>query len=92
MGLMGYDNFKKKYSSIWIDSMSTGIMHMTGTYDAATKTWTAVGEDIDPSSGKTMKARDTLKIVSDSEQVMEMYRQPAGGKEFKMIEIQYTRK
>ena len=31
-------------------------------------------------------------FVSPDEQVLEMYRQPAGGKEFKMLEIRYLRK
>jgi uncharacterized protein DUF1579 len=92
MGILGYDNFKKKYESVWVDSMATGIQIATGTYDTATKTFTTIGEDIDPSNGKPMKIRDTLKIINDNEQHMEMFGQPAGMKEYKMLEIHYTKK
>jgi hypothetical protein len=92
MGLMGYDAMKKKYTSVWIDSMTTSMMQSLGTYDAATKTFTNIGEDIDPSTGKTMKARDVFRVISPTEQVMDMYRDKGEGKEFKMLEIRYTRK
>jgi hypothetical protein len=91
MGLTAYDRFKKQYSMTWIDSMGTGVSMNHGTYDEKTKTFTYRGpEEIDPISGMKMKTRDTLKIVSDNEQLMEMYRE-SGGKEFKVLEITYTR-
>ena len=40
MGIVGYDNLLKKFVSVWIDNMGTGLMPGTGTYDAATKTYT----------------------------------------------------
>jgi hypothetical protein len=92
MGLTGYDTNKKKYVGVWVDSVSNAMMTSEGTYDAKTKTYHFSGDDLDPFSGKPMKARDVLKVVSADEQVMEMYRQPAGEKEFKMMEIRYTRK
>jgi hypothetical protein len=94
MGLMGYDKLKKKYTSVWIDTMSTSIMESRGTYDAEHKTFTNEGEDVDPYTGKKMKSRDTLKIVSAKEQLLEMYRSPAEGegKEMKVLEIRYVRK
>ena len=39
-----YDARKKKYVSVWFDSMSTTPMTMEGTHDPATKTLTMVGE------------------------------------------------
>jgi hypothetical protein len=92
MGLIGYDNAKKKYSVVWIDSMSTSIMFTTGTYDAATKTFTYRNEDVDPFSGTMMKSRDIVRIVDADHHRLEMYKQPPGGKEFKTIEISCTRK
>jgi hypothetical protein len=92
MGLMGYDAMKKKYTSVWIDSMTTSMMQSQGTYDAATKTLTSTGEDIDPTTGKMMKSRDVFRVISPTEQVMDMYREKGDGKEFKMLEIRYTRK
>jgi len=37
IAVVGYDNYKKKYVTTWIDSMSTGIMMMEGTRDEATR-------------------------------------------------------
>ena len=63
---------------------------MEGTYDAAKKTITMLGED--ESFGPKMKVRDTIRIVSADEQVMEMFRTPPGAPEMKVMEITYKRK
>ena len=39
-GTDGYDNVSKQYVSSWVDNMGTGILHSTGTCDAAKKTCT----------------------------------------------------
>ncbi len=93
MGVLGYDTTKKKYCTAWIDNFGTGIMTTEGTYDAATKTWTYLGEEYSVAVGGQMKTRDVLTIVSDDEERFEMYRTPLKeGKEFKVMEITYTRK
>jgi hypothetical protein len=92
LGMTGYDPHKKKYTSVWADSMTNSIMTSEGTYDEKAKTYHYSGEDVDPYTGKKLKVRDELKVVSPDEQLLEMYRQPAGGKEFKMLEIRYVRK
>lgn len=90
-GMLGFDIKKKKYFSTWVDNMATGIMMYEGTYDPAKKTLTFVGEDTNPKDGTKTKARDVLKIESDNRQVFEMYRTPATGKEFRVMQIIYTR-
>ncbi len=90
MGVLTFDSKKQKYVSTWIDSMTTSIIMMEGTYDAAKKTITMLGED--ESFGTKMKARDTVRIVSADEQVMEMFRTAPKGEEFKVMEITYKRK
>jgi hypothetical protein len=94
MGIVGFDKFRKRYVMTWIDSMSTGFMTSDGAYDAAKKTFTYLSEDVDPATGKKMKGRDLLRFDSDDQQTFEMYRQPTeeGAKEFKVLEIIYTRK
>src|SRR6516165_10690511 len=39
-----YDATKKKYIGVWMDSMTTSPMVMEGTWDAAKKTMTMVGD------------------------------------------------
>ena len=42
--IMGYDPEKKKFVSVWVDSMKTKISTMEGTYDADAKTLTMKGK------------------------------------------------
>jgi len=90
-GVTGYDNVKKQFVNSWIDNMGTGIMTMTGTYDEATKSITYTGSMADPMTGKDSPFREVWKFTDDNHQVMEMY-YPMEGKEFKAMEISYTRK
>lgn len=92
LGIIGYDAQKKKFATSWFDNMSTSSSQMLGTYDADKKILTTLGEDADV-SGKKMKARDVLKIVSPDEQHFEMYRQLEGvGTEKMVMEIIYQRR
>jgi hypothetical protein len=91
-GTFGYDNLKKKYVGAWIDNMGTGIMTSEGTYDAAKKTFTMASQFTDPMTGKTAKSRDVLRIESDTKLVREMWAKAPNGKEYKSMEITYTRK
>jgi len=90
--MTGYDNLTGKFWNTWVDSMSTGIAYMTGSYDAASKSITYTGEWPDPMNPGTMvKVREVYRIGEADRHVMEMY-ELRGGKEFKSMEIVYTRK
>jgi hypothetical protein len=91
MGCTGYDNLKKKYVAAWIDNMGTGIMLAEGTYDPATKTFTYWGESPDPEAGKYKKTKTIERTISDDKWVMEMWDKTPDGKDFKAMEIAYTR-
>ena len=91
IGITGYDNAKKLFVNSWIDNMGTGIMSMTGTWDAPTKSIRFTGSMVDPMSGKDIPVREILRMVDDNNQVLEMY-SDMGGKDFKNMEIKYTRK
>jgi hypothetical protein len=88
---VAYDNLTKKYISTWIDNMGTGLMVMEGTYDASTKTINMKGKMVDPMSGKEVNVRETLKMIDNDNQLMEMFCEK-NGKEFKNMEIRSTRK
>jgi hypothetical protein len=90
-GLYGYDKVKKKYFATWIDSMSTGIGVYLGTYDTASKTYNYTSDCDDPMTGKPMKMRMTVHIDSDTKHTMQMYMAGPDGKEFKCMEITYTK-
>lgn len=91
IGYMGYDNIQKKYVSTWMDSMGTGIMAGEGSYkgDGVFEFW---AEYPDASTGKIVKFREILEIESNDTHTLTMYMAGADGKEFKNMEIRYTRK
>ena len=88
VSITGYDNMKKLFFSSYVDNMGTGVLNMEGPYDAATKTITLTGIELDPMTGKEMKMRETLKMVDDHTQVTAMY-DITGGKEIKLMEITF---
>lgn len=94
MSTMGYDNAKKTFTSTWIDNMGTGTMILEGPWDEASKTLTLTGKVIDPSAGnaKEMTVRETYKVIDDNNHLMEMYCNGMDGKEFKTMEIKFTKK
>lgn len=91
IGMTGYDNAKKAFVTTWQDNMGTGIMTMEGSYDAATKTLTFKGKCTTP-MGTTTDMRQTLKVIDDKNELMEMYCTSEGGKEYKSMEMKMVRK
>jgi hypothetical protein len=90
-GMRGYDNVTGKHWSTWMDSMSTGLMMSTGTCDAKgvctfTGTWN------DAVKKGPITSRMTSRWTSPTTEVFEMYGPGRDGKEFKMMELTYTKK
>ena len=90
--IVGYDNFKKKYVTFWIDNQSTGFYLTEGTRDTTTHVETETGDWPDPMSGSMIKVRSITKFVNKDEYVYELYMTPPGAKEFKSLENRSTRK
>jgi hypothetical protein len=90
VGLTGYDNQTKKYTSTWMDSMSTTLHVMEGT-SGDDNTITQEGQYTCPIRGE-MKLRSVTKMVDQNTNIFEMYGTDKSGQEMKMMEITYTRK
>jgi hypothetical protein len=90
--IVGFDNHLKQFVSTWIDNMGSGVMVMKGPWDDATKTITLKGSMIDPGTKAETAVKETFKIVDDNNQEMEMFVMTPDGKEFKTMNIKYTRK
>ncbi len=88
INIIGYDNYTKKYVSIWIDSMSTGIYYFEG--NGSGKTITQECSYDDPVRGP-MVWRSVTKLVDSNTLKYEMYITPKRGKEEKMMEMIATR-
>lgn len=92
MGISGYDNVKKKYVSFWMDTMGTGAMVSEGTADTTGKVITFTGTYEDPMTAKPKTCRSVTRFVSESKHTFEMFDTGPDGKEFKCLDIVYTRK
>ena len=90
--IIAYDNIKKKFVSTWVDNMGTGIIMLEGPWDEASKTLTLSGKSLDPMTQKEMTMKETMKMVDQNTQFIEMFGPGPDGKDFKMMEIKMTRK
>ncbi|HEY7315385.1 MAG TPA: DUF1579 family protein [Gemmataceae bacterium] len=83
-----YDAGKKKYVSVWCDSMSTTPMSMEGTYNPAKKTLTMIGEG-PGMDGKLAKWRSVSEMPDKDTIQMSMY---VGDGKDPMFTVTYKRK
>ena len=68
-------------------------MFMTGSYDAAKKAFTFNGDCFDPmQGGKKKHTRIVTTITAPDKHIAEFFEPGMDGKEFKSMEIAYTRK
>ena len=93
LSLSGYDNFLKKFQTIWFDNAGTGFYKTSGTLDKTKKIKIETGLFDDFMSGGKSKVRWVTTIIDDNKYKFEMYAQDyKTGKEYKNGEIIYTRK
>jgi hypothetical protein len=92
-GFTGYDNFKKKYVSFWIDNMSTGMSTMNGALDKDGKSVTMWGKMDEPATGQKGKTvKYVTRFVDKDTQVFETYDVTSYGDKKPIMEITYKRK
>lgn len=91
-GHIGYDNVRKQYVNTWMDSMSTGLMYSTGNYDEGSKTIRDEGTFSCPITGDPSKwFRSEWTIPGGDTHTYAMFGRDSTGKEYKTMEIVYTR-
>lgn len=90
-GIDGYDATKKKYTGIWVDSMSTAPLIMEGNFDAAGKVLTMSGTSVGP-DGQPQKFRTTTEKSGNDKMTFKMYMGKPEGKEEHAFTVEYTRK
>ena len=92
MGITGYDTIRGEYTSIWLDSMATGIMVATAQFDPASQTLNQNGTMSCPlTMEKNRPIRTIWKITDADHNIYESYMNDKDGKEFKTLEISYER-
>jgi hypothetical protein len=92
IGYTGYDNYKKEYVGVWMDSSGTSMFHTTGSFDASGKILTFSGKTDDFTTGKVITMTEKMTFVSKDEVLFEIWGPDPSGKNFLMMKIDYTRK
>ena len=89
-GLDGYDLDKKKFVSVWVDSMSTAPTFFEGDYDAATKTLTQTAQGKGPGRHDRRSSRRSSKTRDKDHHTFQMFIAGSDGKESLMMTIEYS--
>ncbi len=90
--LLGYDNFRNEYVSIWRDNLGTAPMISRGTYDPATKTLTMTATVDDFMTGaRDVPVRQVITSADATHSTMEMYMPGPDGSEFLGMRIESTK-
>lgn len=92
-GIYGFDNVSQKFQSTWIDNCGTGLATGTGELSPDGKTMTWVYTYNCPLTKKPTTMRQIEKWTGEGAVTMEMHApDPKTGKEYKVLEVAYTRK
>ena len=90
--LMGYDNLKQTFNTVWISEMSTSIFVSEGKGDSANKVITLEGKASCPATGrKDFSVKTVFRVLSPDKHTYEMF-DASKGENVKTMEITYTRK
>jgi hypothetical protein len=90
--ITGYDPFKKKYTGTWVDSTSSALYTLEGSFDKTGTVYTEIMRGPDPSTGKPMRVRTVTEIGDRGTMLARMYGSRTDGKEGLMMEISFVRK
>jgi hypothetical protein len=87
---IGYDNATEEFTMTWIDNIGTGTAIAKGKYDESTNSIIMNGTMVDPLSKQEMNFKQIFKFMDDDHHLLEMFLD-YNGKEFKSMEIEFTR-
>jgi Protein of unknown function (DUF1579) len=90
-GLDGYDQQKKKYVGVWVDSLTSAPLHFEGDYDPKNKLMVMTGESLGP-DGKPQKCKNTTETKDKDHFTFKMHMVQPDGAEQLVFTIDYTRR
>uniref|UniRef100_A0A7C2K197 DUF1579 domain-containing protein n=1 Tax=Schlesneria paludicola TaxID=360056 RepID=A0A7C2K197_9PLAN len=90
-GIDGYDQQKKKYVGLWVDSVSSAPLRMEGDYNPETKQLVMTGESRGP-DGQPQKFKAVTETRDKDHFTFRMYMLPPNGEDQLAFTIEYTRK
>ena len=93
VGFSGYDNFKKKYNSFWIDNTATAMFTSEGTLSKDGKVLIYYGKMDEPMTGeKDKKVKFVDTIINHDKHIFEIHDLALRSPNQKVVEIVYERK
>ena len=86
--LIGYDNTKQRFNSVWVSDIQTSMFTSEGRGENGNKVITLEGKSNCPATGrKDIPMKTVFRVISPDKYVFEMFNDSA-----KSMEITYTRK
>jgi hypothetical protein len=92
MGIMGYDNASKVFKTVWVDSLNTAMAMAAGRFFAERNTFELTSQLYDPLLSREKTVRSTIQFTSNDSYIFSMIDESPEGREFKSLEMEYTRK
>lgn len=92
IGFLGYDRASGLYQNVWMNNQTTDMYMESGRYNPDTKTIHTSGRFVDPTSGIVVLNRTEILIAGPDSHTLTGYSMHNNGREFKAIEVTYTRK
>jgi hypothetical protein len=91
-GFLGYDNAKKSFTSVWLDTMTTGMMIGSGKYDKKDNAIRETGMFTNPLTGTEEKFRSELQFTDTQNYKRTIFAVDKAGKESKLMEFDYSKR
>jgi len=89
--LLGFDNTKQKFVSVWVDDLHTSMFYSEGKGESGYKVITLEGKMDCPGSGqKDIPTKQVFRILGPDKHVLEMFSE-TNGENARTMEITYTR-
>lgn len=92
VGVTGYDNYRKMYTSGWIDSMGTAMSISKGSIDPTGKVFRFYGEMDEPMLGVIGRYVKSETILVDADHYTFSIFDLHAGEDYKVLEVTYSRK
>ena len=90
--LMGYDNIKQTFNSVWVSDMQTSMFASEGKGENGNKVITLEGKGDCPATGrKDVPIKQVFRMLSPDKYTFEMF-DGSTGESVRTMEITYTRK
>jgi Protein of unknown function (DUF1579) len=93
-GQTGYDAKTGKYVGTWVDSMTSRLTLLEGTFDERAQVLSMLCDGVDPATGAAIKMKHVTAYKADGSRIHTMSILPEGadGPPIKVMEIAYTRR